>query len=454
MNLKEIQSIYFIGIGGIGMSALAKYFHLNGKIVSGYDKFPSPLTTEMMSAGIAIHFEEDIATIPKDADLVVYTPAVPSDHQELLYYQNHNYKVIKRADLLEAVTKNAFTIAVAGTHGKTTTACMVAHILKYSGFDCTAFLGGIAANYDSNFLSGKNDVVVVEADEFDRSFLKLHPDIEVITSSDADHLDIYGTTQDVEKSFADFAGKLKTDGKLITKENLSFLKYVPQTRNICYYDIEDVRSDFYSADLQLIDGTYQFTFHAPKDIIENIHLSIAGRHNVENAVAAAAVAYTLSIPKEKISKALSTFKGVKRRFEFIVKNESVVYIDDYAHHPVEINAFLSSVREIFPDRKITCVFQPHLFSRTRDFANEFGKALSTCDDLILLPIYPAREAPIDGISSNMLLGKISIPRKIVCEKNQLIGELAKRAPKLVVTMGAGDIDQLVQPTKFFLTRQH
>jgi UDP-N-acetylmuramate--alanine ligase len=451
MNLKDIHIIYFIGIGGIGMSALAKYFHLHGKTVSGYDKFPSSLTSEMIDDGIHIHFEENIALIPKDADLVVYTPAIPLDHQELLYYQHHKYKIIKRADLLEAVTENSFTIAVAGTHGKTTTACMVAHILKYSGFDCTAFLGGIAVNYNSNFLQGKNDVVVVEADEFDRSFLKLNPNIAIITSSDADHLDIYSTTASVEKSFADFAGKIKKEGKLITKRNLSFLKYIDRTINISSYETDGTGSDFNSTNLQMIDGMYQFTLHTNLEILGHIHLPVAGRHNVENAIAAAAVAYTLGIDKEKICEALSTFKGVKRRFEFIVNDENAVYIDDYAHHPAEITAFLNSVREIFPNRRITCIFQPHLYSRTRDFADEFGKSLSICDDLMLLPIYAARELPIEGISSDMLLNKISTTRKAVCEKNQLIGELIKRDPDLVVTMGAGDIDQLIQPIKFFLT---
>lgn len=449
MNLDKIHSIYFIGIGGIGMSALARYFRMNGRTISGYDRTATSLTDELIKEGIQIHFDESPELIPKEVDLVVYTPAVPADNKELLYYKEHHYRIVKRSDLLEALTKDLFTVAVAGTHGKTTTTSMIAHILKDSGYDCTAFLGGIAANYNSNFLIGKNKTVVVEADEYDRSFLKLHPDIAVVTSCDPDHLDIYGNPEEVVKAYGDFANQIKSGGTLITKPSLPFLAYTSLLQPL-YYSITG-NTDFFASNLRIINGTYAFDFHANNDSISDVHLSVAGYHNVENAVAAGAVAYQLHIDKEKIRTALNSFKGVKRRFEFIVRNEKVIYIDDYAHHPAEITAFLKSVREIFPDKKITCIFQPHLYTRTRDFADEFGKALSLADELILLPVYPAREVPIPGVTSEMLLTRVSIQNKMLTEKKDLIPELSKRKPEVVLTLGAGDIDQLVEPVKKFLT---
>lgn len=448
MKLEKIHSIYFIGIGGIGMSGLARYFHLNGRRISGYDKSPSALTDELVKEGMQIHFEEDVNAIPKEIDLVVFTPAVPPDHKELVYYREHNYPVIKRSDLLEELTKDSFTIAVAGTHGKTTTTSMIAHILKYSGYDCTAFLGGIAANYETNFLAGKNNTVVVEADEFDRSFLKLHPNIAVITSCDPDHLDVYGTKEEVEKAYGEFAGKIKKGGVLITKKQLPFLQYVAGLTPL-YYSISG-EVDFKAENVRLVDGTYAFDFKTSTGNISDIHLGVAGYYNVENAIAASAVAWQLNIEKEMIREALNTFRGVKRRFEFIVRNDHAVYIDDYAHHPEELKAFLKSVREIFPGKNITCIFQPHLYTRTRDFADDFGKALSLADELILLPIYPARELPIAGVSSEMLLDKVSVLNKMVCKKKDLINELKKRKLEVVVTVGAGDIDQLVEPIKQML----
>lgn len=424
---------------------------MKGKKISGYDRTPTQLTDELMQEGIQIHFEESIELIPKDVDLVVYTPAIPSDHKELIYYREHHAHVVKRSDLLEVLTKDSFTIAVAGTHGKTTTTSMIAHILKDSGYDCTAFLGGIASNYNSNFLLGKNKTVVVEADEYDRSFLKLHPTVGVVTSCDPDHLDIYGDEEEVVKAYGDFANQIKSDGMLITKKKLPFLSYYSHL-NTQFYSISD-NTDFYAANVQLIDGTYSFDFSTPQYSLSSIHLGVAGYHNVENAIAAGAVAYNLEIGQEKIRAALNSFKGVKRRFEFIVRNEKVVFIDDYAHHPAEITAFLKSVREIFPDNRITCIFQPHLYTRTRDFADGFGKALSLVDELFLLPIYPARELPIEGVSSEMLLNKVSLENKMVVQKNDLINELGKRKLEVVVTVGAGDIDQLVEPIKNFLTNE-
>ena len=451
MNLANIHSIYFIGIGGIGMSGLARYFQLHGRKISGYDKTRSELTNELMREGMQIHFEEDVDAIPKDVDLVVYTPAVPPDHRELSYYREHRYWAIKRSDLLEELTKDLFTIAVAGTHGKTTTTSMIAHILKSSGYDCTAFLGGISANYHTNFLAGKNKTVVVEADEFDRSFLKLHPNIAVVTSSDADHLDIYGTQEAVGHAYADFAGKIKKGGILNTKRNLSYLKLLTTAPTVFYYAAEGLgQEDFYADNLRIVDGTYAFNFRNASGDIKDIHLGIAGRHNVENSVAAAAVASQLNIEKNKIREALNTFKGVKRRFEFIVRNSSVIYIDDYAHHPEEIKAFLASVREIFPGKKITCIFQPHLYTRTRDFADDFGKALSLADELILLPIYPARELPIAGVTSEMIAQKMNLLHKKVVSKADLLTELQQRPLDVLLTMGAGDIDTFIEPIKNLL----
>ncbi|HYV92258.1 MAG TPA: UDP-N-acetylmuramate--L-alanine ligase [Chitinophagales bacterium] len=449
MNLDKIHSIYFIGIGGIGMSALARYFSVNGKKISGYDRTPSPLTEELANEGMQIHFEENVELIPKDVDLVVYTPAIPPDHKELVYYKEHHQHIIKRSDLLETLTKDLFTIAIAGTHGKTTTSSMIAHILKDSGYDCTAFLGGITVNYNSNFLIGKNKTVVVEADEYDRSFLKLHPNIAVVTSCDADHLDIYGNEEEVVKAYGDFANQIKSTGILITKQKLPFLAYYSGF-NTQFYSVSG-DTDFHASNVRLEESTYTFDFLTPEYSLADVHLSVAGYHNVENAVAAGAVAYQLEIGKEKIRAALNSFKGVKRRFEFIVRNEKVVFIDDYAHHPAEITAFLKSVREIFPGKQITCIFQPHLYTRTRDFADEFGRALSLADDLILLPVYPAREEPIPGVTSEMLLEKIAVQNKMVVEKKDLINELSRREREVVVTVGAGDIDQEVEPIKMFLT---
>lgn len=432
------------------MSGLARYFNLNGYKISGYDKTPSALTDEMMKEGMQIHFEEDISMIPRDVDLVVYTPAIPIDHKELVYYREHNFSVIKRSDLLEELTKDLFTIAVAGTHGKTTTSSMIAHILKSSGYDCTAFLGGITANYQTNFLAGKNKTVVVEADEFDRSFLKLHPDIAVITSCDPDHLDIYGSKEEVQKSYADFTKKIKAGGTLITKRELSFPDRSAEHVSTLHYALEGKEKDFSTENLRIENGTYAFDMVTGSGMISNIHLSIAGRHNAENAIAAAAVAVLLGIEGEKIRTALSTFKGVHRRFQFVMRSNNVIYIDDYAHHPAEIMAFLKSVREIFPGRKITCIFQPHLYTRTRDFAAGFAESLSLADEVILLPVYPARENPIEGVNSAMLLDRISAMEKRVVEKKDLLSELQNRNIEVLVTVGAGDIDLFVEPIRRML----
>ncbi|MGB3076897.1 MAG: Mur ligase family protein, partial [Chitinophagales bacterium] len=329
--------------------------------------------------------------------------------------------------------------------GKTTTSSMIAHIFKSSGYDCTAFLGGITANYRTNFLAGKNNIVVVEADEFDRSFLKLHPNIAVITSCDPDHLDIYGTKEEVQQSYQQFAKKIKNHGTLFTKRNLSFLSRSDENVSTVYYGLEESKGDIHAVNARLENGTYAFDFVSKTARINNIHLSIAGRHHAENAIAAAAVASLFEIDRDEIRSALHSFKGVQRRFQFIVRNKMVVYIDDYAHHPAEITAFLQSVREIFPGKKITCIFQPHLFTRTRDFAEGFGQSLSLADEVMLLPVYPARELPIEGVNSEMLIDKITSVEKCVVEKNDLLQQLSKSKLEVLVTVGAGDIDQFVEP---------
>jgi UDP-N-acetylmuramate--alanine ligase len=452
IDLEKIRSLYFIGVGGIGMSALARYFNFAGAKVSGYDRYSSTLTDELIREGIQIHFEENVNLIPKKIDLVVYTPAIPAEHAELIYYKENNYTVVKRADLLEAVTTKNFTIAIAGTHGKTTTTTMIAHILKSSDYDCTAFLGGISVNYDSNFIPGKNNVIVVEADEFDRSFLKLNPEIAVITSCDADHLDVYHSEIEVQKAFDAFALKVKRDGALIIKENLPIAKSISAKKYS--YQTESATADFHCKNFSLKNGMYVFDLHSLFENILGIEMNVPGKHNVENTVAAIAVAQVLHINAEKIKNAVKTFSGVKRRFEFIVKNEKQIFIDDYAHHPNEISAFLKSVKEIFPDKKLTCIFQPHLYSRTSDFANEFSKSLSLVDELILLPIYPARELPIEGINSEMLLKNISAKNKCVANKEESLQLIEKEKPELLVTMGAGDIDQLVPKIKLILENEN
>ncbi len=455
MKLIEIKSVYFIGIGGIGMSAIARYFNLRGAKVSGYDKTETPLTQALQAEGIDIHFDENVNAIPKNVDVVVYTPAIPSAHLELVYYQQNNFTVIKRSDMLQWITDQSKVIAVAGTHGKTTTSSLIAHLLKHSGFDCTAFLGGITANYNSNFLVGKNDWIVVEADEYDRSFLKLFPQIAVITAVDPDHLDIYkGGLDDFENTFLDFAKQLKPNGKLFLKKNVSIENRVrenfPSFKNLeslNTYDLQNNAANIFTENIIYNNGTYHFAVNHKGELLKGFEMSVHGLYNIENAVAAIAVGLQLQIDLEKIKAAISSFKGVKRRFEYIVKNETTIYIDDYAHHPNEIAPFLNSVRKIYPDKKITVVFQPHLFSRTKDFAEGFSNSLSLCDELILLPIYPARELPMEGVNSEMLLKNISIENKKVLQKNDLMNELKQRKLEVLCTIGAGDIDQFIEPIK-------
>jgi UDP-N-acetylmuramate--alanine ligase len=449
MELSSITRVYLIGIGGIGMSGLARYFHMRGCTVAGYDRTETELTASLINEGIPIIFEdkrENIATEfqQKDAGtLIIYTPAIPKDSILLNYFRDKGFEFKKRSEVLGIISSGMFTVAVAGTHGKTTTSSMIAHIFKNSGFDCSAFLGGITANYNTNFLFGDNNVVVVEADEYDRSFLTLHPDIAIITSMDADHLDIYGDKGHLEESFRLFASQLKPGGKLIARQGLDLDKGLSYSAS----EPADIRAE----NVRIEDGDFWFDFKNSEHTIKNIRLGIPGLHNVENAVAAVEAALLVGISPENIRTALREFRGVKRRFEYIIKTDSQVYIDDYAHHPEELRACITAVKSLYPDRELTAIFQPHLFSRTRDFADGFAKSLSMVDELIMLDIYPARELPMPGVASDMILEKVTISKKRKCGKQEAIEFVAKTKPDLLLTVGAGDIDTLVEPLKNVLT---
>ena len=438
MNLNQIRNVYFIGIGGIGMSNLARYFKNLGKQVCGYDKTPSVLTNELIESGISIHFEDAIDLIPKDFfienTLVIITPAVPVTHSEWNYFVERGFEIKKRAEVLGLITKDTFCFAVAGTHGKTTTSGILGHILHESRADVTAFIGGIVENYNSNLIGSGTTITVVEADEFDRSFLHLHPNIACITSMDADHLDIYGTSEAIEASFMEFASKITDKTKLfITKE-------LPIEGVVCAVNVDVAYKAF---NVRVGDGSYIFDVQTPKEIIKDLHFGLPGRHNLMNALMAIAMANLFGTPTEAIAKALASFKGIKRRFSYQIKTESKVYIDDYAHHPTEINAVNQAVRELYPGQKVLAIFQPHLFSRTRDFADDFAKSLSVFDEVILLDIYPAREQPMEGVNSQWLMDKMTnVNRKLVV-KNDLIPSILASDATIIVTIGAGDIGELV-----------
>lgn len=448
MELNNIKRVYFVGIGGIGMSAIARYFAKRGCLVSGYDKTQTVLTKALEQEGISIVYVDDITTIPEgfvennEDTLIVYTPAIPKDAAILNYFKEKAFKLKKRSEVLGIISKGQFCIAVAGTHGKTTTSSIIAHLLTHSGYGCTAFLGGISTNYNSNFLIGDNDVVVVEADEYDRSFLTLHPDVSVITSMDADHLDIYGDAKQLNESFELFAGQLKEGGKLFVKEGLPL-------HGITYS--ASAESMLKAKNIRVENGNFVFDFSDGWVKIKDLNLALPGKHNVENAIAAIGVALSLGIHPKSIKKAIATFKGVKRRFEYIVKSPDHIYIDDYAHHPEELRACFDAVRQLYPEKKLTVIFQPHLFTRTRDFADDFAKVLSTVDDLILLEIYPARELPLAGIDAQFLLDKITLDTKRIVGKDAVIEHIKSKRPELLLTVGAGDIDTLIQPLKAVLT---
>jgi len=436
MNVAQIHRVYFIGIGGIGMSALARYFAFIDKTVAGYDKTKSPLTQELAASGMDIHYKDSIDLVAEvykndpEHTLVVYTPAVPSNHTEYQFFLQNGFTIKKRSEVLGLITKDSFCLAVAGTHGKTTTSSILAHLLKETGVKMTAFLGGISEDFNSNFLLEGTEYSVVEADEFDRSFMQLTPNVACVTSMDADHLDIYGDAQELEKTFKDFTERLKPGGTLFVRNGLP-LKGLT-------YGIED-DSDYCIRNIKIEHGTYIFDLETPDLKLEGVEFNKPGRHNLLNGLVAFAMAMQAGPPPHRLAQALSTFKGVQRRFSYQIKNDEFIYIDDYAHHPTEINAVYEAVSEMHPNKKVLAIFQPHLFSRTRDFANEFAQSLSRFENVLLLDIYPAREEPITGVDSEWLLGKMTNGNRKLISKEQMLSEVKNQNPEVLITMGAGDI---------------
>ncbi|MBQ5808035.1 MAG: UDP-N-acetylmuramate--L-alanine ligase [Tidjanibacter sp.] len=441
-----MKNIYFVGIGGIGMSAIARYFMHEGHRVAGYDRTPSPLTRELEAEGAAIHYTDDVELIgeefrnPKDT-LVVYTPAIPADHSELGYFREGGFEVIKRSQVLGHLTEGKFVTAIAGTHGKTSTTTMTAWFTQGATGEGNAFLGGISKNFGSNLVLGGGERIAVEADEFDRSFLTLRPNVAVVTSTDADHLDIYGTHEEMRRAFGQFVERIKAGGTLVAKLGLEIEHTNSDIRTLTY-SVDNPEADFYATDITpLGDGTFRFGIHCPDRTIENLHLGIGGRVNIENAVAATAAIWSAGeIDEEGLRRAMDSFCGVKRRFETYINTPTAVYIDDYAHHPEELRAAIVSIKGMYPGRRLTIAFQPHLYTRTRDFYKEFAEALSLADEVLLLPIYPARELPIEGVESQMIGRLMTAPWRIV-EKARLADEIGAMATDVVVTFGAGDIDR-------------
>ena len=471
--------VYFVGAGGIGMSALIRYFLAKGKLVAGYDRTPSALTAQLIEEGADIHFDDDEALIPeafreRNDTLVVYTPAIPSDHKELTYFHNNGFAIMKRSQVLGLITASSRGLCVAGTHGKTTTSSMIAHLLKQSKADCNAFLGGILKNYNSNLmLSEHSDLTVIEADEYDRSFHSLIPYMAVVTSADPDHLDIYGTPQAYRESFEKFTSLIQPGGALVMKKGIEITPDLQADVRLFTYSATDETADFYAENVRVGNGDIFFDFVSPdiqfsdaqpivpvkvnienKVRISDVQLGVPVRINIENGIAAMAVAMLNGVTAEEMSGAMKTFEGAGRRFDFQVKNENIVYIDDYAHHPQELRSSIQSVKELYEGHKVTGIFQPHLYTRTRDFIDDFASALSMLDRLILLDIYPAREEPIPGITSEIIFGKVTIEDKILCKKEELMGILEKENIDVLITLGAGDIDRFVEPIKDMLNKSH
>lgn len=442
MNLNKIHNVYFIGIGGIGMSALARFFKHAGKNVAGYDKTPTELTFALESKGIKIHFQDDVSQIPdgfvKENTLVVITPAVPKEHAEWNYFLDNGFEVKKRSEVLGLITKDTYCFAVAGTHGKTTTSSILGHVLFEAGADMTAFLGGVVENYDSNLIGAGTKISVVEADEFDRSFMRLHPDIACITSMDADHLDIYGDSDAIEQTFREFADKVEDKSLLFVAEHLPL-----EGKKVGFGE----NADFRAINIRIENSEYVFDVQTPDEIIPEIRFGLPGRHNLSNALMALSMARTFGLSAEKIRSGLRSFRGIRRRFSYQIKSDDLVYIDDYAHHPTEIDAVHQAVRELYPGKKVLAVFQPHLFSRTRDFVDGFAKSLSQFDEIVLLDIYPARELPMEGVTSEWLLSKIENPKKELLSKQALIPRLINSDADVIVTIGAGDIGEMVSEIK-------
>lgn len=460
MNILNYKLYYFLGIGGIGMSALARYFNHYQKIVDGYDKTASALTNELKEEHIKIHFNEDVEYVKnlfsqykKEEILIIYTPAIPKEHTEYQYILKNGFQILKRSQVLGEITKQFKTIAIAGTHGKTTTTTLVTHLLKSAGIDCYAFLGGISQNYHTNLILGNSEnkeaYVVVEADEYDRSFLTLNPFISVITSVDADHLDIYGDADAMHETYTQFASQVKDGGTLIVKKNVDNDLNIKNKRLLYSLNLD---TEYSANSIQIIDGEFCYNINSPIETINQVAIGLPGLHNVENSIAAVAVAQQLGIKGEVINKALRSFKGVKRRFDYRVKSKSVVYIDDYAHHPEELKAAITAAQQLYPHKKVTGIFQPHLYTRTRDFADEFAQSLDLLDECILLEIYPARELPIQGINSQMLLDKMKLKNKYIIKKEEVVSFLKTHPVEVVMTLGAGDVDTLVEPIEELLKK--
>lgn len=443
MDFNNLHNVYFIGIGGIGMSALARYFRANGKQVAGYDKTPTEITDALVDLEIAVHFEDEVAKIDaaflnQEHTLVVYTPAVPKNHIELQYFKDKNFYVLKRSQVLGLITENTYCLAVAGTHGKTTTSSILGHLMYECEVKLTAFLGGITENYNSNLILSGTEVSVVEADEFDRSFLTLSPNLACITSMDADHLDIYGDSLALIKSFEDFSNRIKPNGKLFVKNGLPLKGITYGIEDDAHYTIQNIN---------IVNGAYVFDVKTPKIVLKNLQFNLPGRHNLSNALVALAMAIEYGCPYQQLTKALASYKGVKRRFTYHIKTDNLVYIDDYAHHPEEINAVHQAVREMYPGKRVMAIFQPHLFSRTRDFIDDFAKSLSQFDEVVLLDIYPARELPIAGVNSSWLLGKIKNQNKQLITKQNIVTKIHESEAQIILTIGAGDIGEEVKTIK-------
>ena len=445
LTTHKTNTIFFVGIGGIGMSALARYFKLQGKDVSGYDLTPSPLTERLIAEGISVFYEDNPTKLPQNIDLAIFTPAVPDNLKLFATLAQRNVPIKKRADILGQITRQHETIAVAGTHGKTTTTAILAHIFYQSPVGCTAFVGGIANNYQSNFFSNSNTPFIVEADEYDRSLLHLNPAAAAINAMDSDHLDIYGTQDALIETYNLFANQIDSNGFIVVKKGLE--NHITATVKVFTASIEDSSADYYPANIRIVDGYYHFDLHTPRGVIDDVVFGGGGFVNIANAVTAAALALQYGIDTETVKVALASFAGVQRRFQFRIRDEKVVLIDDYAHHPEEIRMLLQSVRHLYPDKKITAVFQPHLYSRTRDFAADFAQTLAMADELLLLDIYPARELPIEGVSSDMILSQMPNKNGKLVSKQNLINELLNIKPQVVVMLGAGDIDRLVAPVE-------
>jgi UDP-N-acetylmuramate--alanine ligase len=462
VKLENYHNVYFLGIGGIGMSALARWFLKKGLKVSGYDRTATTLTADLQREGMNIHFEDDASLIPsevktqKESSLIIFTPAIPKDHKEHAFLKSAGYTIMKRSEVLGLISKDYVTVAVAGTHGKTTTSSMVAHILKTAGKDMVAFLGGITTNYNSNLVMQgdvtKETIAVAEADEYDRSFLKLFPEIAIVTSADPDHLDIYGDHESVINSFKDFIKQINKGGHLIIHESIAEL-LADDVHHVTKHIYSMSRGQFFAGSITAKSGFFEFDLHGFGKV-EHIRLGVPGFHNIENAIAASVAAQQCGVSLSNIKKALESFSGVKRRFEFVLKGRRVIFVDDYAHHPTEIEAFLSSMKSMYPSKKLTVIFQPHLFSRTRDFAEGFAKSLSLSDELLLMDIYPARELPIPGVDANIIFDRVTSKKKMRCNKSDLMEKLETLDIEVLATVGAGDIDTFIGPIQKMLIKKY